>query len=122
MSHPVQDLRNESVGQWLPLIEYSIKSGVSLSTIRRKIKSNSIPYKLEKGKYLILFQGTTPVWDGVADIPVKRSEQPASPKNQSEDTQTTIQAQKHRIQQLEQELEEMTLLLKTIEQKYGVRY
>lgn len=44
---------DEGNGQWLPLIEYSIKSGVSLSTIRRKIKSNSIPFRLEKGKYLI---------------------------------------------------------------------
>lgn len=122
MSHPVQDLRNESVGQWLPLIEYSVKSGVSLSTIRRKIKSNSIPYKLEKGKYLILFQGESPVWDGIADVPVKRAEEPASPKNLNEDPQKIIQNQKYRIQQLEQELEEMTLLLKTIEQKYGVRY
>lgn len=42
-------------GTWVPLIEYSIKSGLSLSTIRRKIKSNSIPYRLDKGKYLILF-------------------------------------------------------------------
>ena len=44
-------------GTWVPLIEYSIKSGLSLSTIRRKIKSNSIPYRLDKGKYLILFSG-----------------------------------------------------------------
>lgn len=47
-----------SNGVWLPLVEYSLKSGVSLSTIRRKIKGNSIPYRLEKGKYLILFSGS----------------------------------------------------------------
>lgn len=47
---------NEGSGTWLPLIEYSVKSGISLSTIRRKIKSNSIPYRLENGRYLILFQ------------------------------------------------------------------
>ncbi len=46
---------NEGSGTWLPLIEYSVKSGISLSTIRRKIKSNSIPYRLENGRYLILF-------------------------------------------------------------------
>jgi hypothetical protein len=45
---------NESDGTWLPLIEYSVKTGVSLSTIRRKIKGNSIQYRLEKGRYLIL--------------------------------------------------------------------
>mgnify|MGYP000429164900 CR=1 FL=1 len=46
-------------GTWVPLIEYSIKSGLSLSTIRRKIKSNSIPYRLDKGKYFILFSDGT---------------------------------------------------------------
>lgn len=46
---------NESNGLWLPITEYSVKSGVSLSTIRRKIKSNTIQYRLEKGKYFILF-------------------------------------------------------------------
>lgn len=45
---------NEGDGSWLPLIDYSVKTGVSLSTIRRKIKSNSIQYRLEKGRYLIL--------------------------------------------------------------------
>ncbi len=46
-------------GTWVPLIEYSIKSGLSLSTIRRKIKSNSLQYRLDKGKYLILFSEDT---------------------------------------------------------------
>ncbi len=49
---------SESSGVWIPIIEYSVKTGVSLSTIRRKIKSNTIPYRLEKGKYLILFGAT----------------------------------------------------------------
>lgn len=56
MSQHVPETCNESSGTWLPLIEYSVKSGISLSTIRRKIKSNSIPYRLENGRYLILFQ------------------------------------------------------------------
>lgn len=66
----VPETCNESDGTWLPLIEYSVKTGVSLSTIRRKIKGNSIQYRLEKGRYLILFseannqiakQATTPM-------------------------------------------------------------
>lgn len=112
MSHPVQEMRDESVGQWLPLIEYSIKSGVSLSTIRRKIKSNSIPFRLEKGKYLVLFEDADPVTMVV--------EKPTS-LNFSE-AQETIQSQKARIRQLEQELDEMALLVQTLEQKYGIRY
>ncbi|MFM8316211.1 MAG: hypothetical protein ACKOA8_18180 [Deltaproteobacteria bacterium] len=57
MSQHVPETCNESNGSWLPITEFSVKSGMSLSTIRRKIKSNSIAYRLERGKYLILFSG-----------------------------------------------------------------
>lgn len=113
MSHPVQEGQTESVGQWLPLIEYSMKSGVSLSTIRRKIKANSIPFKLEKGKYLILFSGDE--FASMAGLkPVNSSEN--SNQNQK------IRSQEERIRQLEQELDEMALLVQTLERKYGVQY
>lgn len=38
---------------WLPLTEYALRSGMSISTLRRKIKANSIRYKMEEGRYLI---------------------------------------------------------------------
>lgn len=38
---------------WLPLTEYALRSGMSISTLRRKIKSNSIEFKMEDGRYLI---------------------------------------------------------------------
>jgi len=38
---------------WLPLTEYALRSGVSISTLRRKIKSNTIDFKMEEGRYLI---------------------------------------------------------------------
>jgi hypothetical protein len=60
MSQHVTETCNESNGHWLPLTEYAVKSGVSLSTIRRKIKSNSIPFRLEKGRYLIFFGDADP--------------------------------------------------------------
>jgi len=113
MSHPVQDEQTESVGQWLPLIEYSMKSGVSLSTIRRKIKANSIPFKREKGKYLILFMGD----EFVSTTEIKR----ANPSGLSTQNQK-VQMQEERIRQLEQELDEMALLVQTLEKKYGVQY
>ncbi|NBT59120.1 hypothetical protein EBT16_10090 [bacterium] len=112
MSHPVQEMRDESVGQWLPLVEYSIKSGVSLSTIRRKIKSNSISFRLEKGKYLILFEPR--------DQATVQAERPTS--FAGAEAQETIHKQQARIRQLEQELDEMALLVQAIEQKYGIRY
>jgi len=39
--------------QWLPLTEYALRSGMSISTLRRKIKSNTIDFRMEDGRYLI---------------------------------------------------------------------
>jgi hypothetical protein len=38
---------------WLPLMEYSAKYRVSLSTLRRRIKAGEIEHKLHDGKYLL---------------------------------------------------------------------
>jgi hypothetical protein len=38
---------------YLPLTEYSSKHKVSISTLRRRIKTEDIEYKFEDGKYLI---------------------------------------------------------------------
>jgi len=59
MSEHVPETCGESSGLWLPLTEYSVKSGMSTSTIRRKIKSNSIRYRVDNGRYLILFESET---------------------------------------------------------------
>jgi DNA-binding transcriptional MerR regulator len=72
----VQATRDESDGTWLPLIEYSVKTGVSLSTIRRKIKSNGIQYRLEKGRYLILFSEAN---NQVASQPVPQQTMQTAP-------------------------------------------
>jgi DNA-binding transcriptional MerR regulator len=44
---------NSTEGCWLPLIEYSLKKGLSLSTLRRQIKANKVNFKLENGRYLL---------------------------------------------------------------------
>lgn len=38
---------------WIDLLQYSLKYGVSQSTIRRRIRSRSIPFQLKRGKYLL---------------------------------------------------------------------
>lgn len=43
--------------KWLPLNDYANKHEVSVSTLRRHIKSNKIKYKLEEGKYFIIDDG-----------------------------------------------------------------
>ena len=38
---------------WLTLVDYAARKGVSLSTLRRYIKSQKIQYRIENGRYLI---------------------------------------------------------------------
>jgi hypothetical protein len=38
---------------WIDITEFSAKYGVSTSTLRRRIRSKSIPFRLERGKYLL---------------------------------------------------------------------
>lgn len=39
---------------WLPLVDYSNKYRISISTLRRRIKLESIQFKLDGGKYYIV--------------------------------------------------------------------
>ena len=43
-----------STDQWLLLTDYSSKYRVSVSTLRRRIKNNQIPFRFENGKYLLI--------------------------------------------------------------------
>ena len=54
----MEDQRQETKA-WIPLMEYAIKKGISLSTLRRHIKANKLTYKVENGRYLL--------WDEEAD-------------------------------------------------------
>ena len=43
--------------RWVPLTQYAIEEGISISTLRRKIKSNAISFRLDGGRYLIKSEG-----------------------------------------------------------------
>ncbi len=42
------------MSQWIALNDYANKHRLSISTLRRRIKSSKIQFKLEEGKYFIL--------------------------------------------------------------------
>ena len=46
-------IRFEDPTQWLSLTEYSVKHRLSLSTLRRYIKSGKVTYRVVSGKYFI---------------------------------------------------------------------
>lgn len=43
-----------SLGQWLALTDYSAKYKVSVSTLRRRIKTEDINFQLKDGKYFLI--------------------------------------------------------------------
>ncbi len=45
--------RRVESGAWLPLMDYSMKKGISLSTLRRHIKAGKVQFKVEDGRYLL---------------------------------------------------------------------
>ncbi len=45
------------MSSWVPLNDYATNHQISVSTLRRRIKSNKIQFKLEEGKYFILEDG-----------------------------------------------------------------
>ncbi len=47
-------------GQWIPLLEYAVKTGTSVSTIRRHIKARKLKFRSENGRYQIWMSGGTP--------------------------------------------------------------
>ncbi|OGQ18443.1 MAG: hypothetical protein A3B70_01170 [Deltaproteobacteria bacterium RIFCSPHIGHO2_02_FULL_40_11] len=54
---------NEKSGRWLPLLEYAVCKGMSVSTLRRRIKANKIQYELREGKYFLWDDGSFPLED-----------------------------------------------------------
>jgi len=56
---------------WLPLLNYSTKYNISLSTLRRRIKARSIEFKLDQGKYLILDDSASAQTTAVVSTPKK---------------------------------------------------
>jgi hypothetical protein len=46
--------------QWIPLMDYSMKTGVSLSTLRRHIKAGKIEFRRHEGRYLLKDDASAP--------------------------------------------------------------
>jgi transcription initiation factor IIF auxiliary subunit len=77
--------REIKLENWLALNEYANKYQVSISTLRRRIKSSKIKYKLDDGKYFI--EDTT----GGAGLPTESTliNQVAATVSSSENISTT---------------------------------
>ncbi len=52
-SDPNMKTRFDIPGNWITLMDYAAKNGVSLSTLRRHIKAQKLTFKVEEGRYLL---------------------------------------------------------------------
>ncbi len=46
---------------WLVLTDYASKYRISVSTLRRRIKAEQVPYRFENGKYFLLDSAPEPI-------------------------------------------------------------
>lgn len=46
-------IRGILMERWLPVIDYAVNKRVSISTLRRRIKSKTVEHRLENGRYMI---------------------------------------------------------------------
>jgi archaellum component FlaC len=121
------------MSSWLPITEYAVKNRVSVSTIRRRIKNHELQHKLEGGKYFVLDEGqvadihpgtnrTKTIYNSVDEVLefAERSIQEITKLNQEiiNEKDTTINIQKKKIQDLEEELSELKMLINVLEKKH----
>jgi hypothetical protein len=89
---------------WIPLMDYATKSGVSLSTLRRHIKANKIPYKIENGRYLLCFkdaqQSTQPSPEASTYVHALSKPSTPAPTNETHDLYLRLQAAREEIAEL----------------------
>jgi hypothetical protein len=102
---------------WIPLMEFAIKKGVSLSTLRRYIKADKIQYRVESGRYLILdtdFQE--------APHPAAPVQGPQASNNNSEmirKLENKISAMSSELQRAQKEIAELQTLIAFYEHTGG---
>lgn len=95
---------------WIPLTQYSLQNNVSISTLRRRIKSHTIQFKLEAGKYFIWQEAAGPKSPQVIGIgsPISEMADTNDPAPQNALTQTVLQQllneKERRIELLEQHI------------------
>ena len=85
---------SSKAGSWLSLMDYAMRTNLSLSTLRRYIKSKKVVYKLEGGRYFLWDEG-----NAVASFDAPESAVPAEAVK-LKTTQTDLQKAQEEIAEL----------------------
>lgn len=97
---------------WIPLMDYAMRYGVSLSTLRRHIKANKIQYKVENGRYLL----RSPYSTEVAAAPILTAGAPGAPVASG---LSAVEAHdlRLRLQRAQEEISELKMLIALYEEQ-----
>ena len=96
---------------WIPLVEFSVQKGISLSTLRRYIKVNKIPWKLVEGRYLVMDDGT---------FTSPRNHDPKSnPSPFSNEIETRLKNLERKLGMANEEISELKMLVAFYEEKWA---
>jgi len=105
-------------GDWLPLMEYAMRKGVSLSTLRRYIKAKKVEYRLEDGRYLL--------WDAEAQPGDRRLSPAVAPSTDAIAAQShavarastqDARALEHELKRAQEEISELKTLISLYEEQ-----
>ncbi len=115
-------MHNDSNGGWIDLHSFSKKYGVSLSTLRRRIRSKSIEFQLMKGRYwlpdLSSVMDEAPLFSRKADLPV--AETPNQNIRGSEFASMPRPSDNSRIQELENENRKLRAQMAELQTLVGI--
>lgn len=101
-------------------MDYAIKKGVSLSTLRRYIKANKIEYRVEKGRYMLPDEAELPpslAMGGIGAIGFIHSK-PAAPslREAPQPPARTLQLERD-LQRAREEIADLKTLIALYEEK-----
>ena len=114
-------------GDWIPLMEYAVEKGVSLSTLRRHIKSNKVPYRVEEGRYLLFIERPDGAPNNVNEVDIPRrvhlhaGAQSALINPESSALRSTLQRLQNDLQKAQEEIAELKMLVALYEEQIPQR-
>lgn len=115
---------------WLSLSEYSSEYGISVSTLRRRIKNKRVKFKQIHGKYFLPKQEMSPSPNAFTPVPASKAPKTQEPSSESSFHQAkslldelkkaymqTLQSKEDQIIQLKQQISDLKTLVMYLEKE-----
>jgi hypothetical protein len=96
-------------------MEYAMRRGVSLSTLRRHIKAGKVRYRVESGRYLLWDEAATPEPWVASKVAVESPRQPGAPEAAADVFK--LQKLEKELKMAREEIAELKMLVALYEEK-----